>query len=84
MFCVRSWKSATETLEMVTSASGDLALTVQMFSDGMNISFYDEKTLKTTVAVNSFPLSSSNENRDKISKLLWENEHFTLRMLLSK
>jgi len=54
---------------------------VQMFSDGMDDFVMDEKTLKTTPGVASLQLCRNDNNVEKISQLLLQNRHLSLRML---
>jgi hypothetical protein len=49
--CFKAGKSATETLQVVNSAYGDQALSLRIFSDGMDDFVMDEKTVKTTPGV---------------------------------
>jgi hypothetical protein len=52
---------------------------VRMFSDGMDDFAMDEKTLKKTPGVASLQCRNDN-NVEKISQLLLQNRHLSLRM----
>jgi len=53
---------------------------VRMFSDGIDDFVMDEKTLKTTPGVAGLQCRNDN-NVEKISQLLLQNRHLSLRML---
>jgi hypothetical protein len=53
---------------------------VRMFSDGIDDFVMDEMTLKTTPGVDGLVCRNDN-NVEKISQLLLQNRHLSLRML---
>ena len=83
-FCFKVGKSATETLQMVSAAYGDQALTRSnvfrwygWFRDGQEDTEDDPRSGR--------PTESRNDNNVKeISQLLLQNHHLSLRMLADK
>ena len=80
-FCFKAGKSATETLQMVNAAYGDQALSRSnvfrwygRFRDGREDIEGDPRSGRTTECRND-------NNVEKISQLLLQNRHLSLRML---
>ena len=80
-FCFKAGKSAMETLQMVNAACGDQALTLSnvfrwygRFRDGREDIEDDRRSGRPTECRNY-------NNVEKISQLLFQNRHLSLRML---
>ena len=80
-FCFKAGKSATETLRMVNAAYGDQTLSSSkvfqwhgLFRDGLEDTEDDPRSCRPTEC-------RHDNNIDKISQLLLQNRHLSLRML---
>jgi len=79
--CFKAGKSATETLQMVNAAYGDQALSRPNVFHWYGRFVMNGKTLKTTPR-SGRPTECRNDNNvEKISQLLLQNRHLSLRML---